>query len=583
MSPPAPRSFLQPLPRFRPAKTLADYAAIAVCPILIMLVVGTFVFFLIEIGYAGSHLAKLRWTLFWFVLAMVLVSRIAIEKGYDHAGIYGLGLAAATAFVLTQYIDNYLGAWCILGLIWWATNKLTWDCTVIDEEADASGEGLLQAAKLDIPRAASAVPAGDTPDGTAPTNPDGHARSASAKPPWWKLLYRPKPKAATEPHAPGLWVIYFSLAALPIFGLGQSLLPSSDPAARARAFLFVVVYLASALGLLLLTSFLGLRRYLRQRQLVMPPAVSAAWISLGSTLGLAILVTCILLPRPNATWSFGSLMDRFGDPRSRSTRESTNSYFAEKANPQSETAGEQPGATPDDRARQVATSRDDTAGEKPAAGRTGGGENHPSGNPSVSGGRVSGPGGQAVQPRPSPAPASRLTLNWPKSAAYAVLLALLLFLLIKNRHHLAVLIQTLWRALQDFWHGLFASKPSASVQSVPVPRRSAPRPFAAFSNPFSSGQASAMPARDLIIYTFEALEAWAEGCGCGRQPEQTPFEFACRVGEQFPDCDPEVGQVGRLYAQVAYAGAAPPPCGDVLERLWSKLTHDSAAYPFLAR
>jgi len=64
---------------------------------------------------------------------MVLVSRIAIEKGYDQAGIYGLGLAAATAFVVTQYVDDYLGVWRILGLIWWATNKLTWDCTVIDD------------------------------------------------------------------------------------------------------------------------------------------------------------------------------------------------------------------------------------------------------------------------------------------------------------------------------------------------------------------------------------------------------------------------------------------------------------------
>ena len=108
----------------RPSRTFADYAAVAVCPVLIMLAVGSLVFFLVEIGYAGSQLGKLRWTLFWFVLAMVLVSRIAIEKGSDYAGVYGVGLAAATAFMLSQYVGNHLGVWLLLGLIWWATNKL---------------------------------------------------------------------------------------------------------------------------------------------------------------------------------------------------------------------------------------------------------------------------------------------------------------------------------------------------------------------------------------------------------------------------------------------------------------------------
>ena len=83
--------------RLRPHRTFGDYAATAICPLLIILVVGSFVFFLVEIGYAGSQQGKLRWTLFWFVIAMVMVSRIAIEKGYDHAGIYGLGLGLQPA------------------------------------------------------------------------------------------------------------------------------------------------------------------------------------------------------------------------------------------------------------------------------------------------------------------------------------------------------------------------------------------------------------------------------------------------------------------------------------------------------
>ena len=37
----------------------------------------------------------------------------------------------------------------ILGLIWWCADRLTWDCTVIDERDKGSGEGLLQTVGLD--------------------------------------------------------------------------------------------------------------------------------------------------------------------------------------------------------------------------------------------------------------------------------------------------------------------------------------------------------------------------------------------------------------------------------------------------
>src|SRR5262245_45553610 len=100
-----------------PRKTFADYAAVAVCPALIMLMVGSLIFFLLVISYSGSHVGELRWTFFWFVVAMVLVSRIAIEKGSAHAGVFGFCLAAATAFMLLQYVEVNLWMWILLGLI----------------------------------------------------------------------------------------------------------------------------------------------------------------------------------------------------------------------------------------------------------------------------------------------------------------------------------------------------------------------------------------------------------------------------------------------------------------------------------
>src|SRR5690349_5655062 len=112
----------------RPPKTAADYMAIAVCPALIMVLVGSLVFYLVQIGYSGEWVGRLQWTLFWFVFAMVLVSRIAIEQSTGAAFGYGLALAGATSIMLSRYLGFLWGVWLLLALIWWACNKIVWDC-----------------------------------------------------------------------------------------------------------------------------------------------------------------------------------------------------------------------------------------------------------------------------------------------------------------------------------------------------------------------------------------------------------------------------------------------------------------------
>src|SRR5262249_45717307 len=96
----------------------------------------------------------------------------------------------------------------------------------------------------------------------------------------------------------GVWVVYFSLAALPLFGLGQSLIPLTAPGRRQFAFWLLMVYVACGLSLLMTTSFLGLRRYLRQKNLQMPAAMTGTWLTAGGGLVLALLLVGALLPRP---------------------------------------------------------------------------------------------------------------------------------------------------------------------------------------------------------------------------------------------------------------------------------------------
>src|SRR5277367_5054661 len=128
----------------KPNKTLADYMIISISPVLIMLLVGSLCFFLIEVFFRGAAIGSVRWVMFWFVMAVVLVSRIGLEQGTNQAMIYGLALAGATWIYLIRIHPAFILGMILLGLVWWCAHKLTWDCTLIDEDEDASGSGLLQ-------------------------------------------------------------------------------------------------------------------------------------------------------------------------------------------------------------------------------------------------------------------------------------------------------------------------------------------------------------------------------------------------------------------------------------------------------
>jgi hypothetical protein len=87
-----------------------------------------------------------------------------------------------------------------------------------------------------------------------------------------------------------------------LFGLGQSLIPPGAEDRRRYAFWLMVCYVASGLALLVTTSFLGLRRYLRQRKLKMPAAMTGMWMALAGGLIVLMLVVGALLPRPYAEY-----------------------------------------------------------------------------------------------------------------------------------------------------------------------------------------------------------------------------------------------------------------------------------------
>jgi hypothetical protein len=366
----------------RPQMTLIDYVIIAITPALIMVLIGSLVHFLIAVFYGGGFGGRLNYVMTLFVFASVLIARIAIDEGRERSILFAIPLALATLFVAGKFVQfqgplaplsTVINAGLII-LIMWCADRLTWDCTVIDERKDVSGEGLLQTAGLDRPDADNA--ADDrrpvAPSGSAPSiDVDAQATSGREPPPvpssWWERFLEHRKR----PHAPGVWVIYVSLAALPLFGIGQRFVPEADVEARRYLFRLMCYFVGSALGLLMTSSFLGIRRYLRHRRLEMPAEMTGVWLLTGSVMILVLLFACALLPRPSAEYSVPNALSRAVSPDDlRASRYGR---------------GNEGARDDQDRARNTATSGDQQSAKQGESGRSGSSSDDPhSGSPSNS-------------------------------------------------------------------------------------------------------------------------------------------------------------------------------------------------------
>jgi hypothetical protein len=260
--------------RSRP--TLLDYTIIAFNPALIMVMIASLVFFLLECLYRGDFNARLRYIYGLYIFAAVLIARISIEEGRQRGVLFALPLGLAAWFVSSQFIEvrglagplSLLANGLLLALVYWLADRITYDCTLIDESGDSSAQGLLQT--LGLEKTAESL-------GRSITGTNSAATTRTR-------------------HNPGVWVIYLAVAALPLFAFGQWLLPAGG--ARQSALRFLACYLGSALGLLATTSLLSLRRYVRQRSAEVPAEVSLAWLVTSGVGIAALLLAAWLMPLP---------------------------------------------------------------------------------------------------------------------------------------------------------------------------------------------------------------------------------------------------------------------------------------------
>ena len=643
-------------------KTLTDYLVLAISPTLIVVLIGSLVFFLLEVLYRGDYHARLQFIFGLFVMATVLIGRISIEEGREYAALFALPLGCVALVAVFQFV-NYSGPWAslraplnigLLALIWWCADRLTWDCTVIDEREDASGEGLLQTAGLDRP-----APPADG-HGPPPTH-DPEATSSRDDQPtsWWDKIVEHR----RRPHAPGVWVIYFSLAALPLFGIGQRFIPAQNLDSRRYAFWLLSVYVASGLALLMTTSFLSLRRYLRQRRLEMPVEMAGVWLGLGSLLIVGLLVACNLLPRTSSEYSITQLSFQIGSPeRLRNSPYGTGREGAPQTRPSAQPAGEgrqsgdaakedggqgrQTAADSRHRPEQAPGAAKGDTGEKGGPASQGKSSSRPASNErQPPGGAPSRPvspaesktadgreksGGQAKDDRPQQPPNQAAQakpadgapsgkrekelekegqpsspgstgsgsqpafsplrmlnsvlgsvpylLKWLYHVLFIVVVGYLVW---RYRHAVLPALQNFLKALREFWEQLFGRRKlpqtAAATATAAAATAPPPRPFTDFQDPFATGATGRYSPRQLVAYSFDALEAWSHERGWVRGAEQTPHEFAQQLGSREARLAADVRSLADLYCQAAYSPQPLSPESVAgLRRLWQILRSTAA-------
>ena len=611
--------------------TTADYLVIAVSPALIMSLVGSLVYFLIEVFYAGEYEARLDYAFGLFVFAAVLIARISIEEGREYAAMFALPLAVVMFLFLLRFVEHpspftHLINLLLMAVVWWCADKLTWDSTVIDDSEDASGEGLMQRIGVDGPESVAAQQADIQKPAVDGTENELLETAAAKDSPVWQRLKR-LVTGRKGPHTPGLWVLYFSLAALPLFGVGQHFIPAGDVGRRRYAFSLLLVYVASALALLVTTSFLNLRRYLRQRRIEMPLSIAGTWVGVGAVIIVIVMMLAMLIPRPGAEVAISQVPWQAGTPgKLTASRTAVNRDGGEEPGDQKNSKGGEintdkgegnrpPNGEPSPNKSNDPNAKDESGtvqgkseksssdaesgrqkvdakrGEK-SAGTKQKDETTPEKNIATA---SKGDEGNAAKQeksdkkqraqsnsgsKPATPPLSHAVdairnvsssigglFGVLKILFYIAAAIFLGFCAWKYRQQIMQALAEIWRQLRELFGGRRTGEGGGEADQAAAGVRL--RSFAEFRDPFLTGQHGQMPPEELVRYTFAAFEAWANDRGRPRTPDCTPQELMHAAVEPETPLYTEARKLVRLYGELAYASRrVQRQAADELREVW---------------
>ena len=594
-----------------------DYFLAAIAPVFIIGMIGSLVYFIITVCYQGSYTGRLMWILGLYTVAAVLIARIAIEQSRQVAFAYTFALGAATLFVTPQFfvvsgamaIFSFPILILLLVLIAVLADRITFDCTSMNEQVQSTGVGLLQSLglvkserKKSVPKSSLGIQADEIP-----TDSDK------------------KKSASKRKHNPGVWVLYFALVALPLFGLGQLVIQSDVD--RRWAFTYLFFYLLNSLFLLVLISLLSLRKYLRERGVPMETSFAVRWLVIGMTSVFVILMVLSLLPIPGHSLLSMDLPFRITSRDDlKASKWGWGREGAEGDGPQQgegeaqdKPGGNQDGKGPDQGGKQAGdkvkegkssgddskssdtqkdeskSNRDDSKndGEKSQGNeegkrqdgepqddakkdrgekRDGETDNSKENNNEAKQKEPKRKSDQPVdakqpprenkpegkQPQQQQQPASRsLSIQWNLSAAVQWLLMLILAIVaivygILYRSQLLAAI----KSFREWLSALFGRKKrtlmqanqsadDATILEDPYP------PFHTFENPFSAG--NGWTREQVIRHMYRATLSWGYEHRVVCREDETPEEFTRRLFRRFPEQQESLSRLGMLYNRIAYA------------------------------
>ena len=321
---------------------------------------------------------------------------------------------------------------------------------------------------------------------------------------------------------------------------------------RRTGIILLSVYLAAALGLLVTTSFLGLRRYLRQRYLKMPPVIAVAWLRYGIGVAIIVLTGAVFLPRPGANEAWTALHYQIDYQLRRA------SEYAARGNPPGQGQGR---------------GGNENGGKQGSAQQAG----QEQGNKKTGGQEKPAESQSPPQSNPVSTASSAQAGNIYNFLRNALVIAAVLIIggwIIRRRHLLLEMALNIIAAIAQFIRKFSDFTPSRKPanKSVAVPSQAKFSSFAEYRNPFFTGKDYAWLSEQIILYSYEAVQAWAKEQGMAARPEETAREFCGRLGEHHPELDSLVNPLARLYAYAAYGTKLPPNCDlEPIRELWRRL------------
>jgi hypothetical protein len=522
-----------------------------------------------------------------------------MEQTRTYAMGYMVCLGLATLLVAPRFIaiQGPMG-WLTLPLlvfflvlIAFLADRITFDCTSINEADASSGVGLLQSLGLN--------------------KAETYQKSKELQSRPGAYLKRRKK------HNPGVWVLYFALMVLPLFGIGQFFI--RDAASRTFSHRLLFVYLFCTLSLLVLISLLSLRKYLREREIEMEIPFAIRWLSIGIAAISALLIVFALLPIPDQSlwnWDLPLKITNRDDLQAQKMGWGNEGVEDKNAVPPGAQNGEQPDAPNGDDGKPVKEqnnaegnpgegkptnderenseqgakggeakqgqndqqqgkksdrNNDDNSSERrkePNQNSSSEQKNSNNGQPGDApkkqtqqaeqnkGGEQpdkqdTGQAQQAQeppqnQPPPTPRPES-WSMEWNPGPLLQWLVVLVLLIL-------AVIFGIKYRkAIVDFFRNLLGgAEADTSVvlnQNNEETAELLP-PFLSFQNPFAN---RAMSTEQIVRQMFRALQSWGYERRVIRSVEETPDEYVRRLGRRYPEQMQNLVSLGSLYGRLAYA------------------------------